>query len=62
MCSCFSKYEDQFSVAMMQKRNENFGDSFDYFETIKTVVKPYAHKAECSVQEALYHNLAEPNL
>ena len=62
MCSCFSKYEDQCSVAMMQAGKETFANNCDQFETMKTFVKAYAHKRECSVQEAVYRNLPEFHL
>ena len=56
MCSYFSKYKDQCSVSIRQAVKEAFeNNEIQYFhDTMKTIVRVYTSKRECSVQETVY--------
>ena len=62
MCSYFSKCEDQCSAAVKQAAKEAFQNKLGHMETMKTIMKAYTSKRECSVQEAVYHILPELHL
>ena len=54
MCAYFFKVEDETSEAIKQATRETLaGNKFDY-EKMKAIVRAYATKRECSVQEAVY--------
>ena len=62
MCSYFSKSEDECSLAMRQAAKEAFEKKLDRYSTMRAIVRAYANKRECSVQEAVFHILPELHL
>ena len=62
MCSCFSKSEDECSLAMKQAVREVFEINLSNYKTMQIILRAYVNKHECSVQEAVYHVLPELHL
>ena len=58
MCHYVSKNEDQCSQTIKQVAKE----TFENYGTMKTIAKAYLSNPECSVKEAVYHNLSELKL
>ena len=58
MCHYVSKIEDQCSQNIKQVAKE----TFENYGTMKTIAKAYLSNTECSVKEAVYHNLSELKL
>ena len=56
------KAEDQCSEAMKQAAKEAIENELDEYQAMKTVLRAYINKRECSVQEAVYHILPELHL
>ena len=62
VCSYFAKAEDQCSEAMKQAAKEAIENELDEYQAMKTILRAYINKRECSVQEAVYHILPELHL
>ena len=62
MCSYFSKFEDECSLAMRQAAKEAFENNLSNYKTIQGIALAYVNKRECSVQETVYHVLPELHL
>ena len=62
MCQYFSKTEDRCSQAIKQAVNDAFENNMHHHDTIKIIPKAYLSNQECSLQEAVYHILAESKL
>ena len=58
MCHYVLKIEDQCSQTIKQVAKE----TFENYGTMKTIAKAYLSNPECSVKEAVYHNLSELKL
>ena len=54
MCAHFSKSEDETSEGMMQASKEALKSNKTNIEQMRSIVRAYATKRECSVQEAVY--------
>ena len=57
MISYFSKTKDQCFQAMKVAAKGAFKQNFDHFEAIKSIIKAYICRGECSVQEVVLPEL-----
>ena len=62
MCLYFSKSEGQCCTSIRQAAKKAFENNESLYNTMKTIVRAYTSKRECSVQEAVYHILLELQL
>ena len=62
MCSYVSKSGYKCSVSIRQAAKKAFQNNVSLYDTIKTTLRAYTSKRECSVQEAEYLILPELHL
>ena len=62
MCSYVSKSGYKCSVSIRKEKKKAFQNNVSLYDTIKTTLRAYTSKRECSVQEAEYLILPELHL
>ena len=62
MCSYFSKFENEYSLAMRQAANEAFEKNMINYKTMQEIVPAYFSKRNSLVQDVVYHVLTELHL